>query len=197
MDVLNLGKASVESSVNVKTLMGSVRAPKPGKIHWLYHVYGFAYSTVSGIGEKGAWVRFHGDFLAHTLNPVGRKDPAIKMIRAPVWFPPDAAALKLMGAGLAPEDTFIKFGVRVGVEHATTTLSGYNDVAEFLFDPDLSSPMDMLLKFSDAPAETLAAEEAKPGWQDDAESGTRDHRDNESAVTESGTRTRRQKPAAA
>ena len=140
--MLNVKSAPVASILSLKALVASIRVPKPDVTDWLCHVYGFAYAAESGLSERGAWVKFHGDFIGHSLGPIGRKDPRVIMVRAASAFLPDAASAMLLAKNIGTNGIFGEFAFRIGVRGDPRQIARYVEVVETLSDISISSPLN-------------------------------------------------------
>lgn len=143
--MLNIKNAPTVPVLSLKALLSTIRVPKPDSTDWLCHVYGFAYGVESGLSERGDWVKFHGDFVGHSLRPIGRKDPRVTMLRAPVAFLPDAASALLLSKGIGTNGVFGKFALRIGARFDASKVARKVEVVETLCDVSTSSPLTELL----------------------------------------------------
>ena len=154
-------------AISQKRLMGtSFPKPQKGQTIWLYAVVGVVVSVENGVGDKGEWTRFNGDFRAVTLIPVGR-DKEIRALTGSQLFLPTVAEEKLLEAGAGEEGKFSAIAMKIGV--TADDKSQARGVVEWLKEPEQTSPAEALVEVlenaTNAPAtETKGAQTLhKPG----------------------------------
>jgi len=129
--------------LSMKKLLGAIAPPKIGETKWLCVVYGFCSSFSSKTDERGLKVTFGGDFLAHSLQPIGETEPSIAVMRSNLLSLPVFAAEKLMACGIGG-GTVCEFGFRIGVQ-GEDSLAGFSYLAHSFIGLHATTPLDDLL----------------------------------------------------
>lgn len=131
--------------LSLKKLIGSIPTPKIGETKMLAVFYGFAADFSSKTDERGVKVTFGGDFLAHSIEKLGKKEPTFAVMRAPLLVLPPVAAEKLMAAGIGDGRNVCHFGFRLGVQ-GEDSMAGYAFISQNFIGPRTFSPLDELLE---------------------------------------------------
>jgi len=150
-------------TISLKRLVGAAKAPDKGSTVWLCRVFGTCVAVESGMGDKGPWTRYRGDFIAKTLVPVG-KDKAERAARSGELYLPPAAEDMMAAAGITPESEgqFSDFGLKIGI--ATDDKGRPSYCAEWIVEPEQSSPAERLVRehAPDMIGEAKEAEQTAP-----------------------------------
>lgn len=143
--MIDFKTATAVDVLSLKKLVGAFPVPKVGETKWLCVIYGVCSNYSAKTDERGMKATFAGDFLGHTFEKVGKKDPAIAVMRAPLLVLPNVAAEKLMAAGIGDGRNNCQFAFRIGVK-GEDSMAGVHYLAHSFTSMETFSPLDQFLE---------------------------------------------------
>lgn len=122
----------------------------------IVEVAGVARGLKHGSSVHGDWTALMGSFVGQAITG----DNAGKRFRTGQLFLPDVAMNLLVAAvdNMDKGDTGVEFSFRIGITDDKTAATGYIYTCEFLREPEVNDPVDLLLSDLSKP-EAIAPDE--------------------------------------